>query len=236
MAVGAFLGYYLSQYHESDKLYSDISVLAASEDRHILIEDGKKTIEFNSIPIDFEKLQTMNSDCIGWIDACDKIISYPVVMGEDNEFYLTHSFDKKTMRSGTVFAEAGTVQPFKQYVTNIYGHNMKDGSMFSELLKYKDEQYLKNHPEFMIYIPGEELNCVIFSVFYTDNDEIPYWDVTAEESDSDAEAKAEYVAALKKMSRFDTGVEADANDVIVNLITCEYTADNNRMVVCARCR
>lgn len=75
MIVGAFLGYYFSQYHESDKLYSDISVLAASEDRHILIEDGKKTIEFNSIPIDFEKLQTMNSECIAWIDACDKIIS-----------------------------------------------------------------------------------------------------------------------------------------------------------------
>ena len=99
------------------------------------------------ISVDFETLLKVNPDVVGWIYAPGTPINYPVVQGEDNEYYLTRDFYKNKSASGTLFLDEN--HPFRENAQNLllHGHNMKDGTMFGRLAQYLyDDTYLRNHP------------------------------------------------------------------------------------------
>lgn len=147
-AVSAYKLYGIfSEYNKGDKEYQKIQDLVINTDK----KDDTKEETFS---VDFEKLLEMNSDVVGWIRFDEPSeINYPVVQGRDNEEYLKRTFEANTNKLGTLFVDVNNPGDFSGRNTFIYGHNMKNGSMFAQLLKYKDDSFYKEHPYFYIYTP-----------------------------------------------------------------------------------
>lgn len=97
--------------------------------------------------IDWNKLKEINKDIIAWIEIPDTIINYPILK-DNNLYYLKHSYNKKYNSNGSIFTT--NKNPFEEFETLLYGHNMKNGSMFSILDKYMDEDFLYTHQKFKI--------------------------------------------------------------------------------------
>lgn len=112
--------------------------------------------------IDWNKLKEINKDIIAWIEIPDTIINYPILK-DNNLYYLKHSYNKKYNSNGSIFTT--NKNPFEEFETLLYGHNMKNGSMFSILDKYMDEDFLYTHQKFKIYTPNENYEATIFSAY-----------------------------------------------------------------------
>lgn len=118
-----------------------------------------------SMTIDHEKMKKLNSDYACWINIPGTDISYPVVLPEDNDFYLHRTFEEKDYAyAGTLFIDAFSEKGLDQDNLIIYGHNMKNGTMFGELQKFKDNDYFEGHPYIEIHTPNELRVYQIFSV------------------------------------------------------------------------
>ena len=109
------------------------------------------------LQIDFAGLQAVNPDVIAWIDIPGLSVSYPVVQGEDNSYYLHHLFTGEYNSSGSIFADCHNQPDFTDQNTIIYGHNMKNGSMFGTLSHYQDQVLWEENPYFYLYVPGKVL-------------------------------------------------------------------------------
>lgn len=104
--------------------------------------------------IDFATLEKMNPDIVGWISFDEGLqIEYPLVQGKDNETYLETTFEGRKNAAGCLFLDYRNQKDFGDSHTLIYGHNMKDGSMFGKLRNYRDSNFLKEHPTFSIETP-----------------------------------------------------------------------------------
>jgi len=112
--------------------------------------------------IDWQQLQKINSDIVGWIEIEDTNINYPILK-DNNLYYINHSFDKKYNKNGCIFTTND--KPFIDEETIIYGHNMKNGTMFSELGKYLKKDFLDTHKTIKIYTPDGDYEATIFSVY-----------------------------------------------------------------------
>ncbi|WP_373262271.1 class B sortase [Hungatella hathewayi] len=122
----------------------------------------------NHIPvleIDHSALSAINSDYKGWLNIPDTNISYPVPQGPDNDFYLHKLFENKQYEyAGSLFIDAYSAKMVNQDNLIIYGHNMKNGSMFGRLKKFKTKSYFDSHPYIEFYTPDEKRVYLIFSV------------------------------------------------------------------------
>lgn len=130
-------------------------------------KEKKKKLD---IPVDFETLQKENPDIYAWITIPGTDIDYPVVQDStDNTYYLNHAADTSLSDSGAIYSEKENAKDFDDYLTVLYGHNMKDGSMFAGLHKYEDKTFLKDHKDLTIYTPDSILKYRIFAAYLTDN-------------------------------------------------------------------
>lgn len=108
--------------------------------------------------IDFDKLLARNPDVKGWIDIPDTKVSYPVLQGKTNDTYIHSDIDKKEFRAGSIFVASENKNPFTDLNTVIYGHNMKNGSMFNNIKSYTDQDFANKHPYVYIYLPNGTVN------------------------------------------------------------------------------
>ena len=138
-------------------------------------ETGEKELEiqysnkFLDIAVDFKSLENINSDFEGWLYIPALSINYPVVLGDDNSFYLTHTFQKAENSSGTLFIDQAVTNPFQEYNTIIHGHDMKNGAMFGKLdTFYRDTKTYAEDPYFYIYTEEASYKYLIFSYYVTD--------------------------------------------------------------------
>ena len=115
------------------------------------------------IEIDWEKLKNINEDIIGWIKIDNTNINYPILKDTDNLKYLKHSFDGKYNNNGSIFTLNNN--PFQDYETVLYGHNMKSGIMFSELGKYMNKEFFDKHSSFEIYTKNQNYKATVFSCY-----------------------------------------------------------------------
>lgn len=115
--------------------------------------------DYDEIPasIDFAKLSVINGNIVGWIFQPGTGINYPVVQGDDNEYYLNHLINGKKNKYGSVFADSRIENPLTDPETIIYGHNMKDGTMFGSLNSYKKQSYYEKNPNFYLYTPDGKI-------------------------------------------------------------------------------
>lgn len=182
--------------------------------------------------LNFDELIKINEDFVGWITIPNTEINYPMVHpSEDNdEYYLTHNFEKDENSGGAIFVESAIRHPFEEENTIIHGHNMRDGSMFAGLNNFKEEDFFNNNRN--IYIDTKDVSYVyeVFSVYVEKANENPYM-----YSFSTKEDYISFLNGLKNKSMFLANtVDFTENDKIITLSTCSYEVTDGRCLVHAK--
>ena len=126
----------LHEYKESKETYEKLTP-------EVVIENPDTNEEDTAPLFDWEKLKGINGDFVGWIRLDDSTVDYPFVQGTDNEYYLRHLFDGTYNNSGCVFMDVNNNRDFSDKNTILYAHNMKNGTMFAAIEKYKDASVIK---------------------------------------------------------------------------------------------
>jgi len=115
--------------------------------------------------IDFERLHKINPDIVAWIEVPGTNIDYPVVQGKDNEEYMHHTFRKNYNFAGCIFLDSHCHQDFSSDNSVIYGHHMRNGTMFAQLVKFRDDSFVKKHRRIILYLPGETRKLKVVSAY-----------------------------------------------------------------------
>ncbi len=177
--------------------------------------------------VDFEALWQINDDVVGWIYIEDTTVNYPIVQGPDNDYYLYRMIDGEYNSSGSIFMDYKNGSAFTDRNTILYGHHMNNGSMFSDLLNYKEQAYFDEHPVALIMTPEKNYTLEFFTGYVAtvqDN----AWD---DRFTSDEEY-ANWLRNIGKKSRFYVNIVPEVTDRVVTLSTCSYEFDDARFVVC----
>jgi len=172
-----------------------------------------------------------NPDIVGRIalKTCD--IAYLVTQTTDNQTYLSVGYDRQESRNGTIFMDYRCdveADPLRGHYI-IYGHNMKSGAMFHNLMKYKEEDFFYNNRVFRFDTLYEDYEWEIFSAYVTDTD---FYYIQTDFAD-DAEWLS-FLQTVQQKSMFKTDTELSADDVVLTLSTCTYEFDDARFVIHAR--
>jgi len=212
--VGSMSGflYIFMDYQSSNSLYSELN------SSYININEQVSDDSWDSmIDVDFESLQQINPDVVAWIYVEGTDISYPILYSGDDETYLRTTMEGESAKAGSIFLEGYNYPDFKDSHSIIYGHNMRNLSMFGTLKYYKSEEgYLDEHRYFQIITPDSKMRYEIFSYFDTEAASwvyaVPY---------SDCEEFDDYISELLRHSYevVDTE-EVTSADRVVTLSTC----------------
>ena len=184
---------------------------------------------------EFSQLYEMNNDLVGWIQIPGTEINYPVMQTPDRpNYYLTRNFDKEDSAHGAIYVrETCDVNAPSDNVT-IYGHRMRDGSMFYQLENYKKKSFFENN-RYIYFDTLTEFHTyeiiAIFTTTATVGEGFAYHHF--ENAKNEAEFD-EFVSTCKELSFYDTGVTAEYGDKLITLSTCEYSQTNGRLVVVAK--
>lgn len=178
--------------------------------------------------VDWASLKGINEDIIGWIQIEGTEINYPVMKGTDNSYYLKHTFEKNSNAAGAIFIDHTNSSDFQDCNTLIYGHNMRNGSMFGLLRKYfKDKNSIPGR-YIWICTPEKNYRYEIFSSHVVDAVGETY--TLFPEAD---EQFANYVESMKQQTLVDFGTEVTKDDKVITLSTCTGN-DATRFVVQAK--
>jgi sortase B len=177
-----------------------------------------------------ESLLKINKDIVGWINVKNTRINYPVVQGKDNEYYLHYNTEKKQSRYGSIFIDYRNknLKDFIDVEKNIviYGHNMKDETMFGDLKLYKDEKFFKNNQIINFDIFPQQHKWQIFAAYVTDTD----FNYIKTDFKNDTEF-SEFIKSIRKKSWYINDTIPNSKDVIITLSTCSYEFKDARFVV-----
>lgn len=182
---------------------------------------------FEGMPeVDFEALREINPNIVAWIHLEGTPISYPVVQGQDNEFYLNHLFDGTRNAAGTLFVDSRNAPDFTDRNTIIYGHNMRDGSMFAVLEEFSSQEFFEQNSRMFLLTPEGSYLIYLFAG-YRANVHANSW----QRSFADADEFEKWIREAKRQSDFTSEVEVTESDLVVTLSTCSYAFYNARYVV-----
>ena len=181
--------------------------------------------------MDFTALREVNSDVLGWILIPGTVISYPLLQGDDNSYYLNHTWKKWTNVVGSIFLECQNSPDLSDFNTVVYGHRMNNGSMFASLKYYKQQSYWAQHPK--VYITDDNgAHCYeIFAAY-----EISTAGDTYKLSFPTDQSKQAYIDYCLEKSVIDTGLTPTVYDKILTLSTCTGNGHATRWVVQALLR
>lgn len=233
LGVFAFSGYKIYQiyaeYKAIDEEYEAIKEEFVTEENVIddAVEEEEEVKEV--FKVDFDSLLAINDDVIGWIRFDEPaIISYPIAQGRDNNQYLRRSLEGEYLTAGTIFVDYQNDDDFRDENTVIYGHNMKNGSMFGQLKNYRDEEYCKSYPYFYIYtVDGREITYQIFAVKVVLDTSDAYDKIYV-----DDEEFQEYIDKIYRDALYTSDeVSVSAENKIVTLSTCIRGSERDRLVV-----
>lgn len=207
------------------------------------LDDKKQLDEFESIAqaVDdseqcsdnkYGDLYAQNNDFIGWIRIDDTVIDYPVMLAKDNpDFYLTHNFNKEYSRFGVPYIQENCSLSSDNII--VYGHNMKNKSMFNELTKYSGKNFYNSHRFIQLDTLLEQRTYEVICAFKTvaNANGFQYFNFVKANTEEDFSA---YIEKCQALSFYDTGVNAEYGDKLMTLSTCEYSQNNGRFVVVAK--
>ena len=204
---------------------------------NIKIDTAEVTEERTEKMIQLEELQKENEEIIGWLEIAETNINLPVCQAQDNSYYLTHNYKKEKATSGALFLDKdfNLDKPSTNYL--IYGHRNKNGTMFEDLMKYKDEQFFKSHPTIKFTTTKEDTEYQIIAVFFSrvyykdEQNVFRYYQFVNAESETEYN---EYISNCKKASIYDTGATAEYGEQLLTLSTCEYSQEDGRFAIVAK--
>lgn len=184
--------------------------------------DLSKTVP---IRVDFDILHQENPDIVGWIYSPDTPINYPIVQGEDNQYYLHRMADGSYNAGGCIFMDFRNSSDLTDRNTLIYGHNMTNQSMFGTLCNYKDQSYYDKHPVLWILIPGTAYRVELIAGYVTPADSDSYSVFDSQE------ALDTHLQDILELSTFVPESIPEDIQQIVTLSTCSYEYNAARYVV-----
>ena len=184
-----------------------------------------------------QKLQEENPDIVGWLEIEGTSINYPVLQGDDNEYYMAHNYKKQKSKNGSIFLTKDYDWSIPSSNLLIYGHNLSNGTMFQELLKYEKEDFYKKHPIIRFTTNNEDAEYEIISafksrVYYKSEKNVfrYYYFVNAK---TEAEYN-EFVQNAKKASLYNIDKTAQYGEQLITLSTCSYHVEDGRFAVVGR--
>ena len=217
----------LNQYSESAGAYKDIaSHVELPEQAETPEEDNTETEPAGEDPsvvlptVDFEALRETGPDIIGWLTLPDTAINYPVTQADDNEYYLHHLYDGTYNKTGCLFADYENQEDFSDRNTIIYGHNMRDGSMFAALNEYDGQSYFDGHPQMYLVTPGGGYVVEIFTAFVAKPSESGSDTSPWRLSFKDDGAYTTWLSEMAGRSVIETDVTVTSSDKVLTLSTC----------------
>ncbi|MBQ7818609.1 MAG: class B sortase [Bacteroidales bacterium] len=180
----------------------------------------------------YKDIYAINNDMVGWVRIPETNIDYPVVQSVyEPEYYLYRDFYGNSNSSGTPFAQANCAVGLCGN-TIIYGHNMSNNTVFSQLTNYTNKEYADKHP-YIFFDTVTEYGvyevCAAFSIDATSN-EFPFWEYLC----SSDEELMEYAKLCNQNSYYNTGVNITKGDKLISLVTCEYTHEQGRFILVAK--
>lgn len=175
---------------------------------------------------DLAALREVNPDVLGWISIPNTGIGYPLMDGEDNDFYLNHTWKKEANAAGSIFLEQQNSSDLVDFNTILYGHRMRDGSMFAGLKYYDDSAYRDAHPYVYIAHDGGCDRYEIFAAY-----QAPIGTRTYQYAFADEAQRQAFIDHALSATVIDTGVTPDADDRILTLVTCTGSGYESRWVV-----
>ncbi|MBQ9512239.1 MAG: class B sortase [Lachnospiraceae bacterium] len=228
------LGYYFIGYGLAGKEYRDLGR------KYVIFEDtdgfipGKNTAyaaeqaggesDYPVLQIDFEGLSAVNEDFTGWIYVPGADCSYPLVQTQDNDYYLNRTFEGHTSNNGSIFIDYRDSAYLTGFNTFIYGHNMKNGSMFGRLKEYyTNADRIAQYPYFYVYLQdGTVLKYQIFSYYLTDGDSDSY------DRPTNIAEETAYLENIKAKSSVKIEIEENRINTYATLSTCAGPAGSGQ--------
>ena len=212
-----------SEYHSGTQTYEEL-------EKQIKIKKEEKTEEKTeeeiTLDINFENLKKINSNCIGWIYIPNTRINYPIVQSTDNDYCLHHTFDGTKNFTGSIFV-SNQNDNFNDQNTIIYGHNMQNGTMFTDIKKYKEQDFLDSNPYIYIAKPnGTTEKYKIFAAYITEDCSDAYMIQFATDTFLN-EIENMRNRSIVKISDF----TISNKDKIITLSTCTSRTELERFVV-----
>ncbi len=184
-----------------------------------------------------EELRKENEDIVGWVEIENTEINYPVLQADDNDFYMNHNYKGEKSSAGSIFLDKDYDFNLPSSNLLIYGHNMKNNTMFQNLLKYNRIEFYNEHPIIRFTSLYDDSEYEIFSAFYskvyykTDKNVFRYYNFVNASSEEDYN---NFVGNVKKASLYDTGINVNFGDKLITLSTCSYHTTDGRFVVVGR--
>lgn len=182
-------------------------------------------------PIDWEGMWEINEDVYAWITIPGTVIDYPILQhATDNTYYLNYNIDGSYGYPGCIYTENMNAKDFSDNNTVIYGHNMKNGSMFAGLHQYEEKGFFEEHSKVMIYTPEKEYEYTVFAAYIYDDRHLLYSFDFANE-----EVYASYLDTVLNMRDLSANIRDDIivtkDDNIITLVTCMSKQPDKRLLV-----
>ena len=202
----------LSEYKKADNVYKNIKKINQSTDKN---KD--------------DELSAINSEYKFWLKVDNTNIDYPVVQSKDNDFYLTHDFNKNPLASGSIFMDYRN--NFEEdNIIIVYGHHMRNKTMFGELEKFKNEKFFNGNNLIRVEYKNTTYIYEVFSVYVADLNNKDYLKVDFK----DKKDKEDYLNYIKDRSLYNKDRVLTSDDNIITLYTCSYEFENARTIVHAK--
>lgn len=218
----------LYDYYKNDQVLTNLQEIYYQQPAEA--DDMYPTAE-KRIRSGFDQLKEMNEDVVGWLTIDDTKIDYPIMQAEDNTAYLDRNYYGEKSIAGSIFMDYRNDITMNENNIILYGHRVKDGSMFQQLTKYLEEDFFKSHRTFTIETLYDSYEAEVFAVYNT------MIDFNYIQTDfSNGEEFDALLQGIGERSIYETDVTVTADDQMITLSTCEYTLDSNdsRLVVHAK--
>lgn len=222
VAVFIFSGYNILSYLKDAKDSKDVNqnIIDKAVEIHNTQDEENTTLW-----VDFDKLWQENKDIVAWIYSPNTQINYPVVQTKDNNYYLRRLLNGKYNIAGTIFMDYRNSPDLSDYNTMIYGHNMKNDTMFGSLAKYKKQEYYEEHPVIYIVTPEKKFEMNLFAGYITDANSYIY------NASMNKEEQKKYIEDSISLSTFKSNVEISDEEKIVTFSTCSNSSEEDRYIL-----
>lgn len=229
IAIGCigYIIYYNVKKASNEDIYKKVQKQVEKDKKEQPPKDTGKYVS----PINFDELQKINQDIYAYIEIPGTSIHYPIVQSPtDDAYYLDHTIEGAEGYPGSIYTEKANKKDFTDFNTVIYGHDMKDGSMFKDLHKYEDPEYLSQNSQVIIYTPDKQRTYQIFAaVVYDDTHIMQSFNF------EDTAQRQSFLDSIVSSRSMTGGVKEDVavtpDSKILTLSTCLGGQPNNRFLV-----
>ena len=212
----------LAEYKKADDIYEEIRGISAPNQDNRDDSEGNHSNENNR----YKELTSINSDYRFWLKIENTNIDYPVVQSQDNQYYLKHDFNNNYLASGSIFMDYRNNFEESKSAT-IYGHHMRNKTMFAQLTKFKDKDFFNQNNLITIEYKDNKYIYEVFSTYVADFTHEDYLKINFKNEKD----KKEYLNYIKNRSLYKKDIDLNANDHIITLFTCSYEFENARTIV-----